>query len=145
LKLLKSIITLIVVLPFAFPPASGYGKEIPITYVANGMPVEFTAHTGMPFIVENRTMMPLRACLDVIGCDVDWDQRAQTVITRKGNVSVNIPIGKKEIIVNGTTVSTDAEAIVLSGRTYLPLRAVMEAYGYTVSWDNASGTVSATG
>ena len=103
-----------------------------ISLIVNGTPVEFNADTGMPFINEaGRTMMPVRACLDAVGCSVEWEQETRTVITQKGNVTVNIPVGENE-------------AVLLNGRTYLPLRALLSAYGYAVDWDAATRTVYAT-
>ena len=105
----------------------------------------FDDDTGEPYInADGRTMMPARACLDAIGCTVDWDGQTKTVLTRKGNVTVAIPIGKNEIIVNRIPTKIDTEAIILSGRTFLPLRAVLEAYGYAVEWDASSRAVCAT-
>lgn len=111
----------------------------------DGNPVAFDDSTGYPFIdAQNRTMMPLRACLNSIGCTVQWDQYSQAVITRKGLTEVIIPVGKSQISVNQKTVSIDTATVLKNGRTYLPLRAVFEAYKYNVAWDNATKTVTAT-
>ena len=41
-----------------------------------------------------------------------------------------------EIYINHKLVPIDTAAIIKNGRAYMPLRAVMEAYGYTVDWDS---------
>jgi len=107
--------------------------------------IPFTESGGTPFIdAIGRTMLPVRACLDAIGASVEWDSPSRTVATQKGNVTIKIPVGVNEIIVNGNAIETDAAAVILNGRTYLPLRAVLEAYGYAVDWDAYSSVVRAT-
>ena len=115
-----------------------------IAFFINGESVAFNADTGMPYInAAGRTMIPVRACLAAIGCFVDWESQARTVITKKGNVTVDIPVGENSITVNGSPVLIDTAAIISGGRTYLPLRAVLEAYGYAVSWDDSARSVYA--
>ena len=117
-----------------------------IWVVINNQPVPFYKNDGMGFPLidtNNRTLVPVRKVLEAIGCSVDWEQRTRTVISKKGNLTVNIPVGFNEIVVNGVSVETDAPAVILDGRTYLPLRAVLEAYGYVVEWDAFSRTVYA--
>lgn len=106
--------------------------------------VEFSEASGLPYLSDaGRTMMPIRVCLDAIGCEVDWDNTTQIVTTRKGNIEVKIPVGSHEIYINEKPVSTDTAAVLTKGRTYLPLRTVFEAYSYTVDWDNQTKLISA--
>jgi len=43
--------------------------------------------------------------------------------------------------VNGVTVATDSPPVIENGRTLAPVRAIVEALGYIVSWDSATQTV----
>ncbi len=122
---------------------SSLQAESPIALYIDGENVQFDEASGYPFInSENRIMMPLRACLSAIGCTVSWDQDAQIAIIRKGATTVNVPVGKPQIIVNGNAVPIDTSAVLKNGRTYLPLRAVFEAYKYKVDWDAGAKTVN---
>jgi len=122
-----------------------YAADKPVLFITNGVPAAFDEYTGVPYINrEERTMMPVRACLNAIGCDVDWEPLSRTVVTRKGNVTVKIPVDENEIMVNEFPVKIDTVAVIINGRTYLPLRAVLEAYGYAVDWEDSSRTVYAT-
>lgn len=105
--------------------------------------VEFSEASGLPYLSDTgRTMMPIRVCLDAVGCEVDWDGVAQMVTTKKGDVEVKIPIGSNEIYINENPVFTDTAAILDKGRTYLPLRTIFEAYGYTVDWNSTTKLIS---
>ncbi|WP_027399356.1 copper amine oxidase N-terminal domain-containing protein [Anaerovorax odorimutans] len=117
--------------------------EKPITVKVNDGEIIFNESTGFPYITDTgSTMIPLRVCLNSINCGVEWDKESQTVKSHKGDINVEIPIGRKEIYKNGTTISINTSAIIKDGRSYLPLRTVMEAYDYTVEWDSKVGAVS---
>jgi len=38
-------------------------------------------------------------------------------------------------------VENDTAALIRNGRTYLPIRVVMEAFGMEVTWDSATSSV----
>lgn len=49
-----------------------------------------------------------------------------------------------QVFVNGQTLQFDVPPTVVSGRTLVPLRAIFEALGAKVAWDQATRSVSAT-
>ena len=137
-------LTIIVSVLIVFISFSIISEAETLSFSIDGNPVVFNDSTGYPFIDEqNRTMMPLRACLNSIGCDVQWDQNSQRVYATKGLTQVVVPIGKNEIIVNQITVPIDTVAVLKNGRTYLPLRAVFEAFRYNVDWNDDSKAIKA--
>lgn len=97
---------------------------------------------GVPFINESgRTMIPLRKPLEAIDADVSYDGISRVVTAVKDDTIVKIPIDKNIIYVNGKEIETDTKAIIKDSRTYFPLRAVLEAFGYKAEWHNNSRTV----
>lgn len=118
-------------------------SEKPLTISVDGKAIQFDESTGFPYVTDSgRIMVPLRICLSSIGCEVDWNQQRQTVISRKGEITVEVPMGKKEISKNQIPISIDTVAIIKNGRIYLPLRGVMETYDYDVDWDSKTRIVS---
>ena len=59
-----------------------------------------------------------------------------------GDVVV-MSIGSNEIIINDKKATIDAEPIVQNDRTYVPFRALAEAFGATVAYDEATQAVTA--
>lgn len=53
--------------------------------------------------------------------------RTENIEVLKDNIS---------IVVNGKKITTEEEPFIYKGRTYVPLRAVSEALGEEVAWDN---------
>jgi GH18 family chitinase len=97
---------------------------------------------GVPFInTDNRAMIPIRKPLEAIGAELTYDNIGRVVTAVKNDVTVKVPISKNIIYVNGKGIQTDTQAIIKESRTYIPLRAVMEAFDYKTEWHNNSRTV----
>lgn len=56
-------------------------------------------------------------------------------------VKIELPIGKKKMIINGREQSIDVPAQIIAGRTMVPLRVVSEALGCDVDWEPKDGPV----
>lgn len=119
-----------------------------------------------PLVYEGATYLPLRAIGELMGKNVNWDQTTQTV-SLSGVRSAPSAIGTPEanaksqrvsiqvcpeftVMVDGVTRNfTDANGsavypLLYQGSTYLPLRAIGELMGKSVSWDNSTKTASLT-
>lgn len=48
-----------------------------------------------------------------------------------------------KLVVNGSEVKTDVPPVIIEGRTLVPLRAMLEAVGASINWDEATQTVTA--
>ena len=101
----------------------------------DSVPVHFNDSTGYPIVENGRTLVPLRATMEAFGAEVKWDGAQQTALVSKGVTTVACKIGESAIYRNGTKIENDASAQIRSGRTYLPIRIVLEALGAQVGWD----------
>lgn len=103
----------------------------------NGGQVNFKKNYGYPFIDRaNRTQIPFRAFSESCKFNVSWDGNNRVGYAKKGNMTVGIPVDKDYITVNGKVVKSDTKNIIIDGRIHLPLRVVLESFGYNVKWDN---------
>ena len=59
----------------------------------------------------------------------------------KGSAVV-MTIGSATMVVNDTTVAIDSPAMIKDNRTFVPVRALMEAFGATVDFDEATNKVT---
>lgn len=118
-----------------------------ITVVLNGRELVFSESEGYgkPFISEaGRTMLPLRMPLEAIGAKVRYDNENRIVTAVKDDITVKIPVDKDVVYINEKEIKTDAKSVIISGRTYIPLRTVFEAFGYQIDWHGSSRTVLLT-
>lgn len=128
------------ILIFAMAAAPG-AAAAPIRLFVDGR--EIAADTP-PQIVEGRTLVPVRAVAEALGASVKWDPATQTV-TIAGSHSVSLTIGKASAGVDGRAVGLDVPAQIIGSRTFVPVRFVGEAFGYSVAWDGATPAVKLTG
>lgn len=98
-----------------------------------------------PYIDDNnRTMVPVRAPMEAIGCTVDWDENKQQAILTKDGVVAVFTIGSSTYTVNDASRTMDTQAVIAGNRTAFPIRFAAEAMGATVGWDAETYTVSIT-
>ncbi len=51
-----------------------------ITVLYNGKRISFHSYEQNPEIIDNRTLVPLRAIFEAFGADVQWNQNGRTVL-----------------------------------------------------------------
>lgn len=123
--------------------AIGFMAAVPGLNV-NGIKVAFNDDLGYPYIDSNlRTMVPLKAAVEAAGATIGWDSKTKTAIIVTDKVRVEVPIGTNILYINGVKVVNDTKSVTIGGRTYLPIKTVLEAVGFNINWDNATRTVLA--
>ncbi len=96
-----------------------------------------------PYIRDGRTYLPLRFVGYSLGAGVHWIPEQKQAILTKGDTTVQFTVGSRQMLVNGEVRMLDvAPEIVAPGRTMLPYRFVVEAFGATADWDPAARTVT---
>ncbi len=138
-KLVTFLFTVAVIMIF---PTSAIATESNISVVINGQSVVFTEDSGYPYIDENyRTMVPLRITMESTGAAVGYDSENQTAIVITQHGRIEVPIGTDYLYYNNKKILNDTFSVAKDGRTYLPIRAVLEAAHYTVEWDASTNSV----
>ena len=91
-------------------------------------------------LINDRTMVPLRAIFEALDAKVEWDDETQTVTAYRGTVSISLQIGSTSLFVNRVEKVIDVPAQLVDARTLVPVRAISEAFGCAVTWDDATET-----
>lgn len=137
MKKIVSIVLIMLLLFSAITPVMANNNNI--TVKIDGQQIAFDVQ---PHLINDRTMVPLRAIFEALGATVDWREDTQTVISSKGETTIALTINKPTMYVNGAAVTLDSPACLVSGRTLVPVRAISEAFGTLVNWDGVTSTVS---
>lgn len=141
---MKRLLSLVLVLTLALSfvgvvPASA--EEKVITVIVDGVAVNFDVP---PQIINDRTMVPVRAIFEALGATVEWDDATKTVTATKEEAVVSLTINTNIIKVNDTEKTIDVPAMIVNDRTLVPVRAISEAFECTVEWDQETYTVTVT-
>jgi fibronectin type 3 domain-containing protein len=116
----------------------------PSYYVNNKVKTMDTA----PFIMEDRTLLPIRYVAEELGARVEWDNDERKVTITLEGTRIELWIERNYAMVDGLYRAIDEynpnvkPIIVLPGRTMLPLRFIAENLGCQVEWDPARSEVT---
>jgi len=116
--------------------------EIPaITVEIDGYELEFDVP---PRIIDGRTMVPLRTIFEHLGGYVYWEEEIQMVTAVWDETIIIMQIDVFVMRVNDWEVVIDTPPVIIDGRTLVPVRAIAEALGMDVNWDDDTRTVIVT-
>lgn len=138
---MKKIISLILSVGMMISGISVFAQDV--TVLHNGAAIEFDV---APFISNDRTLVPMRAVFEAVGASVQWIPETKTVMAvyevEGEERFVVLQIDNENAYVNENQVILDVPAQIVSDRTFVPLRFVMESLGYEVTWDETTYTVN---
>ncbi|MBP3359698.1 MAG: copper amine oxidase N-terminal domain-containing protein [Clostridia bacterium] len=109
-----------------------------ISVYLNGKQLQFDVQ---PQIINDRTMVPLRAIFEALGASVHWDDNTKTVTSSKNTTNIILTVDRTTMSVNGNSVALDSPACIVDGRTLVPVRAISEAYNTFVDWSEKNKSV----
>ncbi|PTQ53816.1 MAG: hypothetical protein HSCHL_1444 [Hydrogenibacillus schlegelii] len=112
-----------------------------MSYVVNG---ETKAMDVAPFIKDNRTFVPVRYVAEALGVkdtDIIWNPYAKSVTIFKGDRVIQMKIGSKTLVVNGSAIEMDTAPVIKDARTVLPIAWVAKALNVDYVWNDAERSV----
>lgn len=121
----------------AVQPASVYAEENISVYV-NGEKLDFDV---APRTVNDRTMVPMRRVFEALGAEVIWNGDHGIITAVKGATKLHLTVDSDVMMKNLVPIKLDAGAMLLDERTLVPVRAVSEAFGCTVEWNEETSSV----
>ena len=104
-----------------------------------------------PFIdkVSGRTLIPIRIVIEAIGGKIEWNAAERKVTLIKDETRMELWIDNPVAKINGIPTPIDIQApklapSIVAGRTFLPLRFVVENLGANLEWDGPTQTITIT-
>ena len=122
--------------------AGSYDGSLIMSHLYPHFLLDGEVKTGdVPRLVNGRLLMPLRQVSEAFKAKVDWDDKTQkATVTVLGNDqkerTVRCGVGNDYLEANGVKIALDVPAQIYDGRIYLPLRALGEALGKYVDYEN---------
>lgn len=113
-----------------------------ITVNINNKEVDFSAYdNAMPYIENDRVMIPIRAIAEGLGAEVVWNPDDETI---RIDGDILLEINNDIAWVGDEKYILDSPAVLRQSRTYIPLRFVSESLGAKVEWVNEDRAVNIT-
>lgn len=109
-----------------------------ITVIVDGTTISFDAE---PEIINDRTVVPMRAIFEALGAEVEWNEGNRTITSTKGDTTIRMQIHNTSMSVNRKEVTLDQVPVIRNDRTLVPVRAIAESLDCDVSWYGDSKTV----
>ncbi len=134
---MKKIISLLLSVMFIIS-VPVFAEEAPISVLLDGQYVTFDV---APATINDRTMVPVRAIFESLGATVDWLPDSGTVLSTMGETEVRLSVNDTTLYKNGTPITLDVPAQIVGEKTLVPVRAISEAYGCQVGWNQWNRTV----
>lgn len=89
----------------------------------------------VPTTKNDRTLLPLRFIAEEMGAEVSYDDATRVITIKGDDREIIFTVGSTEYSVNGEKMTLETAPEVTEGRTLVPLRALCEALGKYVFWD----------
>ena len=140
---MKKILAIIIVMSLMLSCISVCAQDS-ITVLLDGQALSFDVE---PQIINSRTMVPMRAIFTALGANVDWVEEHRLIIASKNTsiitMMIDMPIMHIGNLETGEqkTIDLDSPPVIVDSRTLVPVRAISDALGVEVGWDEATRTV----
>ena len=101
-------------------------------------------------LVNDRTMLPMRAIFESMGAVVTWFDADKIIFATRGDKFITLKIGEAVMSVQSAlddekrVISLDVAPFIENGHTLVPVRAVAEALDAKVDWEQETYKVTIT-
>jgi len=114
-----------------------------ITILMDGQPLIFDQP---PIMQNNRVMVPVRAIFEAFGAQVSWNSQTRQATATHTNPQriIILTIGSYDAYIDGVRHRLDSPAVIIQGRTLVPLRFISEAFEADVHWSSSARRVTIT-
>ena len=89
-----------------------------------------------PITQDGNTLIPIRAVITAIGGSIEWISDSNSILINCMGKSLTVSLNNNIAYLDGNELILPTAPKIISQRTLLPVRAIMEALGYEVEWIN---------
>ena len=110
----------------------------------NGAEQKIDEEGTVPVIVNERTLVPIRAIIEAMGGTVGWDGEKREVSLDYNGDNIRLVIDSTTAYFNGKASELDTAPAIINERTMLPIRFIAESFGFDVAWDGDTQKITIT-
>ncbi len=133
----KFIITAVMVMMCVFSIAHAQDGDVAIKLIVDNKIVPTETVT-----ISDRTLVPLRALMESTGAAVEWYGETSEIDVIRNGETIRVQIDNNMMKTAEGDVEMDVSPVLHNGdTTYVPLRAICEAFDFAVDWDEGTKTI----
>lgn len=110
----------------------------------DGSDIPIDENGTAPVIINDRTMLPIRALIEAFGGVVKWEENERDVLISYENRSIRLNIDSTDAYIDDILYTLDTAPVIVNDRTMLPIRFIAENLGFNVEWKDAAQEVVIT-
>lgn len=101
-----------------------------------------------PYVTSaGRTLIPLRGLIEEMGAEIEWTDKNQSIAINNNGIKLYLQIRNNLVYVDSPAYghlmyTLESEPRIKDSRTFVPLRFISEQFGYNVSWDGETKTIT---
>lgn len=111
----------------------------------NGNDIPIDEQGTVPVIINDRTLLPVRAVVEQMGGTVGWNGETREVTLTCAEDEIKLTIDSTKALLNGEVQTLDTAPTVINDRTMLPIRFIAESFNFSVLWNGDEQAVTITG
>lgn len=150
LSLLLAVVLCVVCVISAVVIAASNTDDLSITLqidnpimTVNGQEKEIDPGMGTtPIIINDRTLLPVRAVVEEMGGNVEWNGDIQEVTLTYNEDTIRLVIDDTTAYLNDTAYTLDTAPTIINDRTMLPIRFIAESFNFDVDWNEGEQIVT---
>ncbi len=97
-----------------------------------------------PIIVDGITLLPVRAVIENLGGNVNWNNDTKEVNITDNENEIVLTINSTQALLNGKVQTLDTAPVIINSRTMLPIRFIAESFGFNIEWNENNKTIIIT-
>lgn len=97
-----------------------------------------------PIVINDRTLVPVRAIIEAMGGTVGWDGSERKVTLELGGDTIMLYIDDTTAYFNNISSVLDTAPAIINDRTMLPIRFIAESFGFDVDWNGNTQEITIT-
>lgn len=111
------------------------------TMLVNDTETNIDEEGTVPVIINDRTLLPVRAVVEAMGGSVEWNGNSRTVTLTKNEDTIRLTIDSDKAFLNDDSITLDTAPIIINERTMLPIRFIAESFNFNVEWNEQAQEV----
>lgn len=148
-KILSVLITLVFAMSFVTGCSAAETTDFTLTMqignptmTVNGTEKPIDAEGSTPVIINDRTLLPIRAVVEEMGGNVSWNGDTQEVTLNYNEDTIRLIIDNTVAYLNDKANTLDSAPTIINGRTMLPVRFIAESFGFDVNWNGGEQVIT---